>query len=104
MNESKIIAAILTIITSATELRDPSAEMGIKNWRKAIKDYERILAELDRDLVKHGREEFRLRSSALRRTFQKPEEIADLLGYFVSLAAKWMTVLPRSWRWRNQGV
>jgi hypothetical protein len=52
VNESKIIAAILAIATSPAELRDSSAEMGIENWRKAIKDYERILAELDRDLVK----------------------------------------------------
>ena len=52
MNENKIIAAILTIATSARELRDSSAEMGTENWRKAIKDYERILTELDRNLVK----------------------------------------------------
>ena len=52
MNENKIIAAILTIATSAREPRDSSAEMGIENWRKAIKDYERILAEVDRGLVK----------------------------------------------------
>jgi hypothetical protein len=26
--------------------------MGTENWRKAIKDYEQILAELDGDLVK----------------------------------------------------
>ena len=54
MNENKIIAAILTIATSARELRDSSAEMGTENWRKALKDYERILAELDRDLVKEA--------------------------------------------------
>jgi len=52
VNENKIIAAILTIATSATELADSSAEMGTENWRKAIRDYGRILAELDRDLVK----------------------------------------------------
>jgi hypothetical protein len=45
VNEDKIIAAILMIATSAREPRDSSAEMGIENWRKAIKDYERILAE-----------------------------------------------------------
>ena len=49
MNENKIIAAILTIATSARELRDSSGEVGTENWRKAIKDYKRILAELDRD-------------------------------------------------------
>jgi hypothetical protein len=52
VNENKIIAAILTIATSARELRDSSAETGEENWRKAIKDYDRILAELDRDLGK----------------------------------------------------
>jgi len=52
VNENKIIAAILTIATSARELRDSSAEVGTENWRKAIKDYERILVELDADLVK----------------------------------------------------
>ena len=53
MNENKIIAAILTIATSARELRDSSAEKGTKNWRKAIQDYKRILTELDRDSVKN---------------------------------------------------
>ena len=52
MNENKIIAAILTIATSARAVRGSSAEMGTENWRKAIKDYEQILAELDRDLAK----------------------------------------------------
>jgi hypothetical protein len=52
VNENKITAAILTIATSARELRHSSAEMGTENWRNAIKDYQRILAELDRDLVK----------------------------------------------------
>ena len=51
MNENKIIA-VITIAASAGELRDSSAKMGTENWRKAIKDYERILAELDLDLVK----------------------------------------------------
>jgi len=53
VNENKIIAAILTIATSARELRDSSAEKGTKNWRKAIQDYKRILTELDRDSVKN---------------------------------------------------
>jgi hypothetical protein len=52
MNENKIIAAILTIGTTARELRDSSLEVGTENWRKALKDYERILAELEHDLVK----------------------------------------------------
>jgi hypothetical protein len=52
MNENKIIAAVLTIATSARELRDSSEEVGTENWRRAIKHYERILAELDRDLAK----------------------------------------------------
>jgi hypothetical protein len=34
VNENKIIAAILTIATSARELRDSSAESGTENWRK----------------------------------------------------------------------
>jgi 3-oxoacyl-[acyl-carrier protein] reductase len=29
--------------------------------------------------------------------FGKPEEIADLMGYLVSPAAKWMTELPYVW-------
>ncbi len=52
MNESKIIAVILTTATSARAVRSSSAEMGTENWRKAIKDYEQILAELDGDSVK----------------------------------------------------
>lgn len=51
MNENKIIAAILTIATSATEVRGSSEEAGTENWRRAIKSYEQILAELDRGLV-----------------------------------------------------
>lgn len=54
MNENKIIAAILTIATSARELRDSSAEMGKENWRRAIEDYKQILAELERDAVKNA--------------------------------------------------
>jgi hypothetical protein len=48
MNENKIIAAILTIATSARAVRGPSAEKGTENWRKAIDDYEQILGELNR--------------------------------------------------------
>jgi len=54
MNENKTLAAILTIATSARESRGSSAELGKENWRRAINDYERILAELDRDLVKRA--------------------------------------------------
>ena len=54
MNENKIIAAILTIATSARELRDSSAEMGKEKWRRAIEDYKQILAELGRDAVKNA--------------------------------------------------
>jgi hypothetical protein len=56
MNENKIIAAILTIATSARELRDSSAEKGIENWRQAIKDYRQILTELADDSVRNGSE------------------------------------------------
>jgi hypothetical protein len=52
MNENRIIAAILTIATSARAIRDSSAEKGAENWRKAMNDYEQILAELERDLAK----------------------------------------------------
>ena len=52
MNENKILAAILTIATSARESRGSSVEAGKENWRRAINDYKKILAELDRDLVK----------------------------------------------------
>ena len=48
MNENKIIAAILTIATSARAVRGPSAEKGTENWREVINDYEQILAELNR--------------------------------------------------------
>jgi hypothetical protein len=56
MNENKIIAAILTIATSARAVRGSSADRGTENWRKAIKDYEQILAELDRHLDKEASE------------------------------------------------
>ena len=52
MNENKILAAILTIATSARESRGSSTELRKENWRRAISDYEKILAELDRDSVK----------------------------------------------------
>ena len=52
MNENKILAAILTIATSARETRGSYAEAGKENWRKAIKDNHQILTELDRDSVK----------------------------------------------------
>jgi hypothetical protein len=55
MNENKIITLILTIATNARAVRGSPAEMGTENWRKAIKDYEQILAELDRALVKKAR-------------------------------------------------
>ena len=46
MNENRIIAAILTMAASAREPRTPSQEAGKEYWRKVIKDYEQILAEL----------------------------------------------------------
>jgi hypothetical protein len=48
VNENKIIAAILTIATSARESRGSSEELGKENWRRVIKHYEQILAELNR--------------------------------------------------------
>ena len=52
MNENKIIAAILTIATSAKESRGAPEKAGKENWRTVIKHDERILAELDRSSVK----------------------------------------------------
>lgn len=52
MNENKIIAAILTIATSARESRGTSEEVGKENWRRVIKHYEQILAELQHDSEK----------------------------------------------------
>ena len=49
MNESKILAAILTIAVSARASRASSVKVDEENWRGVIKDYERILAELDPD-------------------------------------------------------
>ena len=54
MNENKILAAILTIAVSARASRAASMEMGKENWRGVIKDYERILAELDPKSAKKG--------------------------------------------------
>ena len=48
MNENKIIAAILTIATSARDVRIASQEMRKEQWRRVIKDYEQILAELNK--------------------------------------------------------
>jgi hypothetical protein len=48
MNENKIIAAILTMAASAREPRAPSQEVGKEYWRKVIKDYEHILAEISK--------------------------------------------------------
>jgi hypothetical protein len=48
MNENKIIAAILTIATSARDVRTTSQEVGKELWRRVIKDYEQILAELNK--------------------------------------------------------
>ena len=52
MNENKILAAILTIAVSARASRASSVEAGEESWRGVIKDYERILVELDRDSAK----------------------------------------------------
>ena len=54
MNENKILAAILTIATSARESSGSSAEVGKENWRKAIKDYQQILSELEGDPVRRA--------------------------------------------------
>ncbi|MFY9805493.1 MAG: hypothetical protein WA211_13685 [Candidatus Acidiferrales bacterium] len=54
MNENKILAAILTIAVSARASRAGSAEVGKENWRGVIKDYGRILAELDPKSAKKG--------------------------------------------------
>jgi hypothetical protein len=47
MNETKVLAAILTIAASAREPRTSSQEVGKEHWRKAIKDYEQILSDLE---------------------------------------------------------
>jgi len=52
VNENKILAAILTIAVSARASRASSAGAGEESWRGVIKDYERILAELDPDSTK----------------------------------------------------
>lgn len=54
VNENKILAAILTIAVSARASRAGSAEVGKENWRGVIKDYGRILAELDPKSAKKG--------------------------------------------------
>ena len=46
MNETKILAAILTIAASAREQRARAIEAGKEHWHKVIEDYERILATL----------------------------------------------------------
>ena len=55
MNENKILAAILTIATSARESRGSSEQAGKENWRTAIDHYQKILAELNRDSAKKAR-------------------------------------------------
>ena len=52
MNENKILAAILTIAVSARASRASTVGAGEESWRGVIKDYERILAELDHNLAK----------------------------------------------------
>jgi hypothetical protein len=47
MNETKLLAAILTIAASAKEPRNSSQEVGKEHWRKVIKDYDQILAALE---------------------------------------------------------
>jgi hypothetical protein len=46
MDERKVIAAILTIATSARDIRNTSQEVGKEHWRRVIKDYQAILDEL----------------------------------------------------------
>lgn len=52
MNETKVLAAILTIAASAREPRNSSQEVGKEHWRRAIKDYEQILADLEHKQTK----------------------------------------------------
>ena len=52
MNESKILATILTIAVSARASRASSVKVGEENWRGVIKDCKRLLAELDPDSAK----------------------------------------------------
>jgi len=49
MNETKVLAAILTIAASTREPRNITAEAGKgrEHWRKVIEDYEQILAVLN---------------------------------------------------------
>ena len=46
MDETKVLAAILAIATSAREPRNTSQEVGKENWRKVVNNYEEILKEL----------------------------------------------------------
>jgi len=46
MDETKLLAAILTVASSARESRTTAAEIGKEHWRKVIKDYEQILTAL----------------------------------------------------------
>ena len=47
MNETKVLAAILTIAASARDTRSTSSEVGKENWRKVIQSYDEILAALE---------------------------------------------------------
>ena len=47
MNETKVLAAILTIAASAREPRNSSQEIGKEHWNKVIKVYDQILAALE---------------------------------------------------------
>jgi hypothetical protein len=47
MNETKVLAAILTIAASASDTRSTSSEVGKESWRKVIKTYDEILATLE---------------------------------------------------------
>ncbi len=46
MDETKILAAILTIASSARDSRTTAQEIGKEHWRKVIKEYEQILTAL----------------------------------------------------------
>jgi hypothetical protein len=46
MNETKVLAAILTIATSARDARGTSQEVGKEHWRRVIKDYNQIFEAL----------------------------------------------------------
>ena len=46
MNETKVLAAILTIAANAKEPRVRDAQVGKEAWRKVVEEYKLILMEL----------------------------------------------------------